>query len=253
MRNFRFISIITLLCISGTAAFARPSIKEELPEAYQIFREAVYHNVMTEEEVDELYKAARQDAVDNYEVQEKETLLAMCCFLKGMDLYFRQLNDKAGDVFDEGVEHIQAAMDISENSMNLSVYAYLIVHNASVKTFSYQILWIPRVPGIAKKAVKLDPQYVPARIALYSFDCLIPWPYGDYKQGVKDIATLLKPEWNASSEDIFYIGCYAGYTCYKLDRYKDALKWYKKALALYPKNKDVLRSVKTTKKEMKKN
>ncbi|MBO4404972.1 MAG: hypothetical protein J5780_06555 [Treponema sp.] len=237
-----------IFCLSFTSAQESDSPDTQLP-CYTALQEAVYTTSASFSEVDELYRAAKEEASKSFTGEQKLTHLSFCDFAVGMNFYYHGKEDEARDAFDSGIKNIRAAMKIKETAENTAHYAHLLFHRASVSSFPYQIRWVPSIPGIAEKSLKLDPSYVPALVIKYGFDCLIPWPYGDYKQGVKDMTKLIQSGKVTSKEDDFFISGYTAYALEQLDRYSEAVSWYKRALESYPGNIDTEKNLKGAQKK----
>ena len=241
MKKIVFLVEASIIFIS--AAFAVPSLETELPSSYTSFRDSVYNGSSSESSITSLYNKAVSEAKLKYTSYDQLTLLAMCDYMRGMDYYYRDENEKAGDLYDSGIAFIKKSRAIKDTAVAITVYAKLLLQNAAVSSFLYQVKWVPKISGFCDDAIKLNPTYTPAVEMKYCILCYIPSPYGDYKEGTRKMPTLNDAQWKKDTEDYFTIAKATAYAFAEIDDDPKAILWYKKALEYYPGNPEVKKAL----------
>lgn len=228
---------------SASLACAVPSLETQLPQSYVTLRDTVYSTTKSEKEIDSLYAAAVSNANATYSGSDLNTLLALCDYMKGMAYYYSGETKKAGACFDSGITYIDKARKIKDTAAAISAYTKLLLQNASVKSISYQLKWVPKISGFCDQAIALNSTYTPAYQMKYAILCFIPAPYGNYKEGAEKMLSLNDAKWKKEKDDSFSIASAAAYAYSKSNQKDKAILWYKKALEYYPTNTDAQKAL----------
>lgn len=242
MNTKRFALILTI-CFCMLPLFAAAPLEETLPQSYIELRDTVYATTSTESAVTSLYNTAVADAQKTYTGADLNTLLALCEYMKGMDYYYRREEKKAAAYFDSGITYIQKSRAIQDTAIAITVYTKLLLQNASVKSMTYKLNWVPKIMGFCDQAIALNNNYTPAYQMKYAILCFIPAPYGNYKEGAKKMLSLNDAKWAKQKDDYFSIASAAAYAFSKSNQKSKAIEWYQKALEYYPSNCDARKSL----------
>lgn len=231
-KKFLFITLILL----SSSLFAVEPLESSFPQSYITLRDAVYNTSNTESEITDLYTKAVSDAKATYTSYDQLTLLALCDYMKGLDYYYKGEGKKAGKLFDSGIELVNKSRAIKDTAIAITVYTKLLLQNASVSSFTYQLKWVPKISGFCDDAIKLNSSYTAAYQMKYAILCFIPAPYGNYKEGATKMLSLNDDKWKKEKDDYFSIASAAAYAFSKSNQKDKAILWYKKALEYYPNN-----------------
>lgn len=229
-------SIVFIFFIFPSFLFALKPLEKEFPEPYKILRDKVYETNGTEQEIAALCSKVQDFARKNYSGDEQLILLALSDYMKGLDYYYRRENKKAADCFESGMKLIDQARKIKDSAIAITVYTKLLLQMASVKTLAYMIKYVPKIPDMCDQAIALNPAYTAAYQMKYAISCFAPPPYGNYKEGAKNMLTLYDDRFEKEKDDYFSIACAAAYALSKSNQKQEAIKWYKYALTIYPHN-----------------
>lgn len=234
--------LVPLLFVAAFFAHADSVFESGMPQAFLAFAEAAYTSVCEIQKISEL-KAEAVSLSDMYVGSDQLVYLGLCEYISGMDAYFRGQNDLAGEFFDKAQDQISKSLSIERNVVNLSAFAFTLLRNASVKKFSYQIKWVPKLNGIVNEALEKNPDYLQAKIIKFTIQCFIPAPYGSYRKGSVNMESLYNSGVARSPVDDYSMCTCIGYALSKLNDTAGAISWYQAALALFPQNWDTLRGI----------
>lgn len=238
MKKFCFL----LLNVAFTLyAFAAQPLSQAFPTEYEQLVSAVYTTTHSQEELEPLFEKTISVSQEKYEGQEQLTLLAMCSFMRGMYYYFNNDEKTAGDYFDIAQNTMNAARSIEKTALNTALLAQIIMQNAAVKGFGYQIANVPGLPKLIREALTLDENCIHALYMKNFFNCTVPAPYGEgYLKGAEAMIQLLESGRTVTEHERYNMTAIIAYAYSKKNRRDLAIEYYQKALQIYPTNKEVL-------------
>lgn len=207
-----------------------------MPQPLEDFINIVYETTASQQLIHSLYQENCTYLSENFSGKEYETYQAYNDYILGLDNYYRNQKKEAEIAFDKGISHIEKSMNFGQDAENLTLYAKLILQNSAIKPLmQYAIVMIPKIPGLTKKAINLDPTYTPAYVMRNSFLCCIPSPYGNYREGIKKMEELTgNQSLEKSKVDWYSIYSTQAYAYNHTGNKAEAIKSYQNALKIFP-------------------
>ncbi len=244
---FVFFLVTSSLAVLQKGSASSP-LAEQFPPAYEAYSRAVYSTTASQKELDGLFEKAQNGASD-YDSWEKDALLALCYFMKGMESYFTDDYKTAGSWFDQAQKTMELSIEKNQNAFNTAYLTQIIMQNAAVKGFSFQIKYVPGLPKLIEKALTLDPHCTQALYMRNFYNCTVPIPYGKgYLVGADSMAQLLASEEKKSEIQKYLILSARGYALSKKNKKAEAVECYEQALEIFPNNSETLRALAELKK-----
>ena len=232
-------------------SFAAEPLSERFPAEYEQLVNAVYETTHSYEELQPLFDRAISVSQEKYEGQEQMTLLAMCSFMRGMVYFFLNDEKTSGDYFDIAQNTINAARKIEKTAVNTALLAQIIMQNAAVKGFTYQLANVPGVPRLIREALALDKDCVQALYMHNFFNCTVPVPYGEgYLKGAEAMTELVESERTMTKNQRYNMLAIIGYAYNKKNHRDLAVQFYERALEIYPTNAEALAALAAIKASM---
>jgi tetratricopeptide (TPR) repeat protein len=204
--------------------------------AYEELRDAMY-DYRPLPQVEAVFQSA-VSMVEEENLGERQRLywLSRLEYVMGRAYQSREDKKRAAPHFEAGLDYAQRAVELEEFSDGWRMMAENIGQLLLVRGTSFLLSNWTKGPQYAQRALKTDPENVPARIYLAAAKVYPPAiAGGDPAKGIEMLTQTLALQ-SGEKDDLFNI--YSGLgICYgKLRRKAEASEWLLKALELYPNN-----------------
>lgn len=224
MKIKNFVTTIIVL-LTSCAMFA-----QTFSSKLDAMRNLVFNDITsTEEQVLNCYH-------ESYTFASAEVEKAHLDYLTG--IYYQAKNNKAtaGKYFTMAMEKTNAVIKSAPTAYAYEIYSKALSQNCTVQSTGYMLSNATKVPGVSKKAIKLDSTNAGAIHILASFSIYAPAPFCNWNKGQKMLMNALNTA-KFSKEDYFNYYCSLGYVEIKKKNFAAADQWMAKAAAIYPNNK----------------
>lgn len=222
------------------------------------------HELVSQTKAESYYNNAVNKCPETFTDYQKETHLARCDYYMGMNILesydltnlehalddpnvnyvdpteeIKRIKAQANKYFDKAINHADKA--ILANPFNGSdaytIYSQIVCGNCTSRPASYVVANGLKISQFARKALRINPKDGTAAYSAYSQDVYAPGNLGNPDRGRKAMLSNLS-DTNLICEkfDKFNYTAAVAYTYYRQNNFNEALAWYKKALAIYPKN-----------------
>ena len=221
------------------AQYLRSACIEKIPESFDEYQKYV-HLART----DFYFGMAVMEEVDFDSIQNIKSPTDTSSSQKNLSESKKQKKAKAASYFDKAISYADKALKIRAGSDAYIIKAMAISSNCTVKDTGYVIMNGLDVGNFSKKAVSADPANATAHYYQYAQDLYAPSFFANYKRGLKKMHEF-QSDINLNKEkfDSFFILTGLGYGYYMLKDNSNAVKWYKRALLIYPGNKFAIEMV----------
>lgn len=220
--------------------YCAPSVQTSSNEYLKFYDElkTICYNdeTSTEDEVLDAYDKASDYAVTDVENAQLEYLVG---------LYFLNNNNKenAREFFEASMEKSKRSFTRKKTAEAYTIYSETLSQYCGLVSGAYIIANGPKVPGFAKKALKLDPQMSGASYILACFYIYAPGIFKRLNKGEKILFDTLDKS-NFEIDDYFNYYISIAYAEILRKNYDEADKWLLKAQGIYPNNKTLHRQMK---------
>ncbi|WP_428770455.1 hypothetical protein V1L52_01100 [Treponema sp. HNW] len=238
MKQSRTLFIYVVLFCTFCAGLSAQNVQTNLPLAsLAVFRDAMYNNPLNHDELLQLYEKTMQDIASSLSDYDLYVASARCDYYMGRSYGYAQNKEKAGFYYDRALETIQKALSIKEGPEALLIQGENISQNCAVKPVSYAMSNGLKVGKLAQQVIDADPKNGAAMHLLHARHVYAPSPFHNHRKGIKEMKRILEiPGIKLENDDTFNITSAIAYAYIQLEKYKDALEWIEKALAVYPSN-----------------
>lgn len=229
--------IIVVSLLIANSLFARTDYEKVLWDDYITLRDAVYNSEMPAADLDDLYTAARQSAINIFKDDSLFIAYSRCEYMMGRAYAYEQNKEMAAKHYDAGEAYVNKALEIKRSAAALIMYGENVSQNCSVKPVSYAVKMGTKVPGFASDVLEVDPDNGAALYMKYAQHIYAPAPFHNFSKGIKIMKELYEDSSiDCEKDDLFNITSAIGYGYMGKKEYDDAREWFNKALEYYPNN-----------------
>lgn len=229
---FLFCSLFNVYSKSNSEASS-----EEYLKYYDELKTVCYNDeTSTEDDVLDAYDRASDFANTDVENAQLE-------FLVGLYFLNNDNKENAKAFLEASMEKSKRAYTSKKTAESYTIYSEALSQYCGLMSGGYVIANGPKVPGLAKKALKLDPKMSGASYILACFYIYAPGIFKRINKGEKILLDTLDKS-NFETDDYFNYYISISYAEILRKNYDEADKWLLKAESIYPNNKTLHRQMK---------
>ena len=213
---------------------------EDLPDWYTSFRDALYSQVLSSQEMMGLYTAAQEQAKKELSGPELLVMLSRCEYIMARAFLYETKKDQADPYFVRGMDYAQKSIDQKPAAEGWRMLAENISQLCTIRSTGWVLANGTKVEKYSKNALALDPGNTAAQYMIAARYVYAPAPFHSYNKGIQMMQDIIKNYDNRlQKDDRFNVYSAIGYALIQQKKNSDAKPWLQKALEVYPDNKYV--------------
>jgi tetratricopeptide (TPR) repeat protein len=225
--------VLAFFFISGAVINANPP-----PDLYIPFRDAVYEQNLSADELVDLYRNTKTAAEKTLSGAAQFVTLSRCEYMMGRAYQYEERKDEAAARYADGITWAEKALDAGAGAEAWQMLAENISQSCAVRSVSYAMANGLKVERYAKNALELEPRNAAALYMVAARWVYGPAPFNNYKKGIQMMEDIITSG-DMQRDDEFNVYSAIGYAYFQQKKFTEARPWFLKSLEVYPTNKYV--------------